>query len=160
MKVGTAVSSSASLLSGVPQRSILGHLLFLIFVNDLPKLVPKVSLYADVTAVIDAATSLATLENSMQSKINTVVAWMRKWRLRPNVKKIIIIMFVTEPVLLDAAQNITLTFQDGGGPIKTVSHHKHLGVVVDCMIKRITTLTIYANVQIQIWASLDRIADT
>ena len=86
-KVGTAVSSSASLLSGVPQGSILGPLLFLIFVNDLPNLVPIVSLYADDTAVIDSATSLATLENSMQSKINAVVAWMRKWRLHPNVKK-------------------------------------------------------------------------
>ena len=86
MKDGTAVSSSASLLSGVPQGSILGPLLFLVFVNDLPNLVPNVSLYADDTAVIDSATSLATLENSMQSKINAVVAWMRKWRLRPNVE--------------------------------------------------------------------------
>ena len=44
-------------------------------------------------------------------------------------------MFATKPVLLDAAQNITLTFPDVGGPIETVSHHKHLGVVVDCRIR-------------------------
>ena len=44
-------------------------------------------------------------------------------------------MFVTKPVLLDAAQNVTLTFPGGGGPIETVSHHKHLGVVVDCRIR-------------------------
>ena len=44
-------------------------------------------------------------------------------------------MFVTKPVLLDAAQNITLTFPDGRGPIETVGYHKHLGVVVDCRIR-------------------------
>ena len=38
-------------------------------------------------------------------------------------------------MLLDAAQNITLTFSDGGGPIENVSHHKRLGVVVDCRVK-------------------------
>ena len=53
----------------------------------------------------------------------------------PQCKKNKKIMFVTKPALLDAAQNITLTFPDGGGPIETVSHHIHLGVVVDCRIR-------------------------
>ena len=44
-------------------------------------------------------------------------------------------MFVTKPILLHAAQNITLTFPDGGGSIEIVSHHKHHGVVVDCRIR-------------------------
>ena len=72
VRVSASLSDPLPVVSGVPQGSILGQLLFLTYVNDLPSLVPDVSRFADDTALLCSDSSPSNLVTSMQ----TGIAWM------------------------------------------------------------------------------------
>jgi hypothetical protein len=64
------VSSWTKIKHGVPQGSVLERLLFLVYTNDLPKLINKTSLrvlFADDTSMLFAQPNLTDLNNNMQS---------------------------------------------------------------------------------------------
>ena len=125
VKVAGVLSQELPVLSGVPQGSILGPLLFLLFVNDLPNVTAGVSLYADDTTLIRSSPKSNTLLVDLQSGINAVVEWMSSWKLKPNIAKTEA-MFITPDHLSPA-----LHFPDSSDLIKIVTHHKHLGVILD-----------------------------
>ena len=85
--VNGTLSDPESVTSGVPQGSILGPLLFLTYVNDLPYSIPNISLFADDTTVLASSPSHATLYPKVQTCINDIVHWMSTWYLKPNVTK-------------------------------------------------------------------------
>ena len=73
--------------SGVPQGSVLGPLLFLAYINDLPENVKsKVRLFADDTAIY---MSLTTVNQSatLQNDLNTLEIWEKKWDMEFNPSK-------------------------------------------------------------------------
>ncbi|CAF0717626.1 unnamed protein product [Brachionus calyciflorus] len=73
--------------SGVPQGSVLGPLLFVIFINDLPEsLKNKSKIYADDMKVITSVNDPTDIL-SLQSDIDTVSSWAITWALDLNVKK-------------------------------------------------------------------------
>ena len=81
-------------LSGIPQGSILGPLLFLIYVNDIPDYVSNSILYlfADdakyLKTITDPANSI-----QLQNDINSLCRWSEQWSLLFNPTKIIQITF-------------------------------------------------------------------
>ena len=82
--VGGAFSKLRFVLSGVPQGSVLGPLLFLLFINDLPDYVQSISkLFADDLKVIVDASDKETVCNMLKNLEN----WQNMWLLKFNPAK-------------------------------------------------------------------------
>ena len=64
---------------GVPQGSILGPLLFILFINDLPMYVQdnvsNVDMYADDTTIYDINKSKLEVEMNLQAALNNISTW-------------------------------------------------------------------------------------
>lgn len=84
--MGEFLSDWIEVLSGIPQGSVLGPLLFIIYINDLPDEVSSVcKLYADDNKLITRVGSIED-ENELQADIDNLVKWSQQWQIRFNAK--------------------------------------------------------------------------
>ena len=74
---------------GVPQGSILGPLLFILFVNDVQNVIQesKIDLYADDTTIQTADKEIANIETKLNADLENVNKWLIKNRLILNTNK-------------------------------------------------------------------------
>ena len=80
-------SSWADVLSGIPQGSVLGPILFIIFINDLPDVVDTcVKIFADDTKIFNYIRIQSDCEK-LQRDLDNLSEWSDKWQLRFNVSK-------------------------------------------------------------------------
>lgn len=87
VRVGNTLSSALPVESGVPQGSILGPVLFLIFINDLPDNVnSSCKIFADDTKIYSRISSQEDHE-SLQNDINELFNWSMTWKLMFNASK-------------------------------------------------------------------------
>ena len=84
-----AYSEPLSLTSGVPQGSILGPLLFVIFVNDLPNAIKSCStlMYADDTVIFYTGKSINEIENVVSADLSMLNSWLNVNKLFLHVDK-------------------------------------------------------------------------
>ena len=77
VNVETTFSEPADLKCGVPQGSILGPLLFLLYINDLPQAVTDcdIRLYADDTCISYKHRTIKTIEDKLNNDFNTLCDW-------------------------------------------------------------------------------------
>ena len=87
--VNGSLSSYLDILCGVPQGSILGPLLFLVYSNDTEQceLSSKVEMYADDTSLTTSSPDPMTLEFKLNSDLVKVQNWLHSNKLTLNVKK-------------------------------------------------------------------------
>jgi len=78
VSLNSTESNSQTVTMGVPQGSVLGPLLFLIYINDL---------HADDTAILVNAKSLQELEHKLNQQLNNISDWMKKNNLTVNPSK-------------------------------------------------------------------------
>ena len=80
-------SERTPVTSGVPQGSILGPLLFIAYVNDIPQtLSSPMRLFADDCAIYRKVSSQCDCQ-SLQENLSRLSEWCQKWQLPLNTKK-------------------------------------------------------------------------
>ena len=88
LKLDNMKSSLIDIEFGVPQGSILGPLLFLIFINDLPDATNLyIKLFADDTVLCAQNHDILALEEEMNKELEKVFFWMASNQLTLNIKK-------------------------------------------------------------------------
>ena len=113
---------------GVPQGSILGPLLFLIYINDIVNSSNRLSfvLFADDTTVYTSGKSLNECIAHMSSELLHISNWFMSNKLTLNVDKTQVMFFSRRK---KTTPNIQVTLR--GQPIANVTNTKFLGVIVD-----------------------------
>ena len=87
--IDNVYSSYAPVISGVPQGSVLGPLLFLLFINDITDLFDgtvNVKLYAGDIKIYFEIVNNADVD-CLQKGINDSCIWAEKWQLRLSIDK-------------------------------------------------------------------------
>ena len=130
IQIGTKKSSLKLVETGVPQGSILGPILFLIYINDIKSMQKETDLilYADDTAIITGSRNIELLNNH-QLALNDTNDWIKGNKLVLNANK-------TKNVLSNGRRKIQFEkeFSFGNETIESVKQYKYLGVIIDCQL--------------------------
>ena len=126
VKVNGSFSGWSRVTNGVPQGSVLGPLLFLIYINDMPELLRAcfTKLYADNSKVFGSRKRNELRVNGLQRDLTSFELWCSAWQLSVNAGKCEVLSIV-----LGDLNNSVYTI--GGQPLTAKSSVKDLGVIVD-----------------------------
>lgn len=123
--------------SGVPQGSVLGPLLFIIYINDLDNGINNIiSKFADDTKIGNAIISESD-RSSLQSDLNKISEWSENWQMPFNVNKCLILQI--------GSRNNKYEYHMNGEKIKSVSQIKDLGVLINENLKSTSQCTAASN---------------
>ena len=127
--INNKFSDSQKLDYGVPQGSILGPLLFIVYINDIPNIshIAKFVLYADDANIIISGDNIKDIENKLHTLSNSLIEWVNVNELLLNVKK-------TKYMIFSRSKNRefpSLNPKLNGIPIERKQVVRFLGVLVD-----------------------------
>lgn len=127
VRINSGISDYEDVTSGVPQGTVSGPLLFLIFINDLPQHLNSLSmLFADDTAMCRPIRGPDD-HRQVQEDIDALAHWCKIWDLPLNANKTKLIRFTRKK-----AQNITRqNYMINGMPIEETENARYLGVILD-----------------------------
>ena len=127
--IGGTMSEPKGVTCGVPQGSILGPLLFLLYVNDMASAVRcKLLLYADDSALIASGKNVADIESTLSSELEYVSNWLMDNKLSLHLGKTQSILFGTKRRL---STGVKLNVICNGNVIELKSNVTYLGVTLD-----------------------------
>jgi hypothetical protein len=122
-------SSWVDVTSGVPQGSVLGPALFLLYINDIHEHIQsKIKLFADDSILYREIEGQSDLE-ILQKDLDTLAAWSNTWLMRFNVKKCAI-MSITHKRSPQIYEYTLL-----GENLNRVEKHDYLGVTISHNLK-------------------------
>ena len=128
--IGQASSSIRKVSVGVPQGSILGPLLFTIYINDLPTVLRNstVTLFADDTALHCSSESAFGLRTMLNEDLVILAEWLHEHKLTLNVSKSKFIL-IGGPKKLSYFSEVALSINDRR--LDRVNSYKYLGVIIN-----------------------------
>jgi hypothetical protein len=135
--MGGYSSAMLPLKAGVPQGSVLGPLLFLVFINDLPLESgdASVDIYADDTTVSAAAEWRETskLTSTMTTALTSISNWTSENKLSINSSKTKTVLFGSKRLRakMSTDDDVKISLHGSCSPVKKVSSYKLLGVTLD-----------------------------
>ena len=132
VKVNNVISEFKLINSGVPQGSVLGPILYLIYVNELPNISDQFStcLFADDTTLIFESSNKYDLFNKCDYGVNLFFSWCCANRLSINISKTNLMLFSNILTPLDIADVFINKIK-----IEYASSIRFLGVIIDDKLK-------------------------
>ena len=130
VRANSALSQWQTIPAGVPQGSVLGPLLFLIYTIDLPpsctNLSTTCSQFADDTALVTINGSADDAQHSLQDAVTSAATWLTDWHLLVNATKTVVMSFQRQ-------QRLQITIN--GTLLQQVSSHRHLGLIIQADLR-------------------------
>ena len=115
-------SNTLKVLSGVPQGTVQGPLMFLLYINDISTGIgSSIRLFADNCVLYRVIKSIKD-HNHLQEDLNTLIEWTKQWQLNPAKCVILNCTRSLSPSM--AAYSINNIF------LQSVEQHKYLGVLL------------------------------
>ena len=121
------LSKSVNVLSGVPQGSVLGPILFTLYINDLPQSVASMcSIFADDTKLYRKINTIEDAD-ALQNDLNMLIEWCNTWGMTFNAKKCKVMHF--------GKNNCKYLYHMEGCILQEEKDQKDLGVMVSSSLK-------------------------
>ena len=131
VRVGNSMSDQTEIMSGVPQGSVLGPVLFLLFVNEIPGLVQsKVKMFADDMKIYRPVSSCEDVK-IMQQDLDILGKWSDIWLLRFNVSK----CRAMHCGASNSGHNYSITQNNATELLEETCLERDLGVLIDNSLK-------------------------
>ena len=129
--VNEQTSSAGKIICGIPQGSILGPLLFLLYINDMPDILEKTTpcLYADDTQIYSSSHDYDTLVENLNMDLANIQKWLAKNKLKSHAKKTKVMFIGSLHNLNNKVGNRTVEMNKI--PVPQTSTFKCLGVDLD-----------------------------
>ena len=127
VRVNWSSSNTQCLISGIPKGTVLGPLLFLIFINDLQKsMMNNCSMFADNTTAYTTGKNITTTTVGLSRDVTAASSWADNWGMLFNAEKSEH-MTICGRGLKGVGPQPSVSMV--GIPIPQVKIHKHLGVI-------------------------------
>ena len=133
VKYYDSISSALPVTIGVPQGSILGPLLFIIYINDMPNVLNSLYpiIFADDTTLFASGPNVEEVLECFAAELPLLVQWFSSNKLSLNLSKTQYIVFTTSPQV----RGIDFNFKIGDALITRVNKTKFLGVYIDDQLR-------------------------
>lgn len=117
-------STRVDVVSGVPQGSVLGPLLFIIFINDIPdKISSTIRLFAD-DCVLYRRISCCTDQITLQNDLSNIHNWCSRWLMQLNTQKCKFMQVSRKRT------NFSFQYSVNFQPLTQVDSYRYLGVII------------------------------
>ena len=135
------LSNSKTLSNGIPQGSVLGPILFLLFINDIAQSLKTCTcnMFADDVVIYTSHKNIDELTILLQNDVHSIHRWYTQNNLKVNAEK-------TKIMLLSTRKAYNLNIYMDGTKMEQVHNFKYLGVEIDehltwdIHVKRLTRL--------------------
>lgn len=121
-------SSLRPILAGVPQGSVLVPMLYLLFTADIPRRNSiTIATFADDMAILSASNCLAKATENLQSTLDDIFEWTKKWKIKINELKSVHVIYTLRKIQY---QPVVIN----GQVVPRNSSARYLGMILDARL--------------------------
>lgn len=132
VRANDIISPPLNVTHGVPQGSVLGPILFKIYINDVSSLPfsSKLILYADDLVLYSSSNCIETAMRNLQNDLDMIKSWTQLNKLTINAKKSKYLIIGT-PRMLNRINPDLYQLGIGGISLDRVRNYEYLGIIID-----------------------------